>query len=306
MSVTTVGRRRTAGAVHRRRQAVVAWLFALPFVAVFAVFMLGPLLASLGMSFSDFTVRDIRTPFAVDVVGFDNFVAVFGDELFRKALLNTFYFVLVGIPLTMVLGMALAVALNSGIDRFRSVFRVGYYTPVVTSIVAVAVVWRFLLQDSGLVNTVLGWVGIDGPDWLNDPSTAMPSIIVMAAWRNMGTLMIIFLAGLQAIPAELYEAAEVDGAGAWRRFRSMTLPLMRPTLLLGAVLLSVGYLQVFEEPFVMTSGGPLNSTLSISYFVYNQFGYGNYSFASAAAYVLFAIIAALSAVQFRLLRSREG
>ena len=306
MSVTTVGRRRTAGAVHRRRQAVVAWLFALPFVAVFAVFMLGPLLASLGMSFSDFTVRDIRTPFAVDVVGFDNFVAVFGDELFRKALLNTFYFVLVGIPLTMVLGMALAVALNSGIDRFRSVFRVGYYTPVVTSIVAVAVVWRFLLQDSGLVNTVLGWVGIDGPDWLNDPSTAMPSIIVMAAWRNMGMLMIIFLAGLQAIPAELYEAAEVDGAGAWRRFRSMTLPLMRPTLLLGAVLLSVGYLQVFEEPFVMTSGGPLNSTLSISYFVYNQFGYGNYSFASAAAYVLFAIIAALSAVQFRLLRSREG
>lgn len=301
-----MGRRRTAGAVHRRRQAVVAWLFALPFVAVFAVFMLGPLLASLGMSFSDFTVRDIRTPFAVDIVGFDNFAQVFGDELFRKALLNTFYFVLVGIPLTMVLGLALAVALNSGIDKFRSVFRVGYYTPVVTSIVAVAVVWRFILQDSGLVNTVLGWVGIDGPDWLNDPATAMPSIIVMAAWRNMGTLMIIFLAGLQAIPAELYEAAEVDGAGAWRRFRSMTLPLMRPTLLLGAVLLSVGYLQVFEEPFVMTSGGPLNSTLSISYFVYNQFGYGNYAFASAAAYVLFAIIAALSAVQFRLLRSREG
>src|SRR6478609_6140193 len=289
MTTTTEGRRRrTAGAVHRRRQALVAWLFALPFVAVFTVFMLGPLLASFGMSFSDLTIRDIKTPFAVNFVGIENFTGVFQDELFRKALVNTFYFVLVGIPLTMVLGLALAVALNSGIEKFRSVFRVGFYTPVVTSIVAVAVVWRFILQDSGLVNTVLGWVGIDGP-----------------AWLNMGTLMIIFLAGLQAIPRDVYEAAEVDGAGSWRRFRSITVPLMRPTLLLGAVLLSVGFLQVFEEPFVMTKGGPVNSTLTISYYVYNQFGYGNYAFASAAAYVLFALIAALAAVQFRLLRSKE-
>ncbi|MGO1289428.1 MAG: carbohydrate ABC transporter permease, partial [Cellulosimicrobium funkei] len=241
----------------------------------------------------------------VNFVGIENFTGVFQDELFRKALVNTFYFVLVGIPLTMVLGLALAVALNSGIEKFRSVFRVGFYTPVVTSIVAVAVVWRFILQDSGLVNTVLGWVGIDGPDWLNDSTWAMPSIILMAAWRNMGTLMIIFLAGLQAIPRDVYEAAEVDGAGSWRRFRSITVPLMRPTLLLGAVLLSVGFLQVFEEPFVMTKGGPVNSTLTISYYVYNQFGYGNYAFASAAAYVLFALIAALAAVQFRLLRSKE-
>lgn len=299
------GRRRSVSSRRRRKQAVIAWLFALPFVAVFAVFMLGPLLASLGMAVSDFTVRDIRTPFAVNLVGLENVVEVFRDELFRTSMLNTFYFVLVGIPLTMVLGLALAVALNSGIDRFRALFRVGFYTPVVTSIVAVAVVWRFMLQDSGLVNTVLGWVGIDGPDWLNDPATAMPAIIAMAAWRNMGTLMIIFLAGLQAIPREMYEAAEVDGAGAWRRFVGITLPLMRPTLLLGAVLLSVGFLQVFEEPFVMTSGGPLNSTLSISYFVYNQFGYGNYAYASAAAYVLFALIAALAAVQFRLLRSKD-
>ncbi|PFG18621.1 carbohydrate ABC transporter permease [Serinibacter salmoneus] len=298
-------RRQSVGAAHRRKQAIVAWLFALPFVAVFAVFMLGPLLASFAMSFTDFTIRDIRDPFAVNIVGLDNFIGVFSDELFRKSLLNTFYFVLVGIPLTMVLGLALAVALNSGIERFRAVFRVGYYTPVVTSIVAVAVVWRFILQDSGLLNTVLGWFGISGPDWLNDPTWAMPSIIAMAAWRNMGTLMIIFLAGLQAIPSEVYEAAEMDGAGPWRRFTMMTVPLMRPTLLLGAVLLSVGFLQVFEEPFVMTSGGPLNSTLSISYFVYNQFGYGAYSFASAGAYVLFALIAALSAVQFRLLRSKD-
>lgn len=307
---TSTGAARRPGrngfAAQRRRRALIAWAFALPFVVIFAVFMLVPLLGSFAMSFTDLGVKDLRSPFAVNFIAFDNFAALFRDELFVKSIVNTFYFVIVGIPLTMAAGLFLAVALNSGIRRFRAVYRVGFYTPVVTSIVAVAVVWRFILQDSGLMNTVLGWVGINGPDWLNDPVWAMPSIIAMAVWRNMGTLMIIFLAGLQAVPGELYEAAEVDGAGAWRRFTGITLPLMRPTLLLGAVLLSVGFLQVFEEPFVMTQGGPLNSTLTISYYVYNQFGYGDYSLASAAAYVLFAFIAALSAVQFRLLRSKDN
>ncbi|MBN8881896.1 MAG: sugar ABC transporter permease [Salana multivorans] len=315
MSVTTEGRRRpgvgaaprrsSATERRRRRQGLVAWLFALPFVLIFMVFMFGPLVWSFGMSFTDMTIRDIRTPFSVNFEGLQNFVAVFQDETFRKALVNTLYFTVVGIPLTMVFGLALAVALNTGIEKFRAVFRVGFYTPVVTSIVAVAVVWRFMLQGDGLVNTVLGWVGINGPDWLNDQYWAMPSIILMAAWRNMGTLMIIFLAGLQAIPSDVYEAAEVDGASKWRQFRTMTLPLLRPTLLLGAVLLSVGFLQVFEEPFVMTKGGPLNSTLTMSFFVYNQFGYGRFGFGSAAAYVLFAFIAALAAVQFRILRSKD-
>jgi len=306
LATTGTAARRRNFAAQRRHTALVAWLFALPFVAIFVVFMLGPLIGSFAMSFTDLGVKDLRSPFAVNFIAFDNFVVLFQDELFVKSIFNTFYFVIVGIPLTMAAGLTLAVALNSGIEKFRSVFRVGYYTPVVTSIVAVAVVWRFILQDSGLMNTVLSWIGIDGPDWLNDPVWAMPSIIVMAVWRNMGTLMIIFLAGLQAIPRELHEAAEVDGAGSWRRFTGITVPLMRPTLLLGAVLLSVGFLQVFEEPFVMTQGGPLNSTLTISYYVYNQFGYGDYSLASAAAYVLFAFIAALSAVQFRLLRSKDN
>lgn len=296
----------TLGTARRRRQGLVAWLFALPFVTVFTVFMLLPLLGSFGMSFTDLTIKDIRTPFSVNFAGIDQFTRLFGDETFLRSMRNTAYFVVVGIPLTMAAGLALAVALNTGITKFRSVFRVGFYTPVVTSIVAVAVVWRFILQNDGLLNTMLGWVGIDGPDWLNDPTWAMPSLIALAVWRNMGTLMIIFLAGLQAIPADVYEAAEVDGAGPWRRFTRMTLPLMRPTLLLGAVLLSVGFLQFFEEPYVMTGGGPLDSTLSISYFTYNQFGYGNYAYASAAAYVLFAVIAALSAVQFRLLRSKDS
>jgi multiple sugar transport system permease protein len=290
---------------RRRKQAMVGWLFASPFVLGFTVFSLFPLVASLALSFTDFTSRDIATPFAVNFVGLQQYADLFGNPLFRKSMGVTAYFVVVGIPLTMIVALALAVALNSGINRFRTAFRVGFYTPVVTSIVAVAVVWRFILQDQGLLNGILGWVGIDGPNWLNSTTWAMPAMILMAVWRNMGTLMIIFLAGLQTVPEEIKEAAAIDGAGPWTIFRRITLPLLRPTLLLGAVLLSVGYLQFFEEPYVMTKGGPLNSTTSVTYFTYNQFGFGKYGTASAASYVLFVVIALLSLVQFRALRSKD-
>jgi len=289
----------------RRRHATVAWLFVLPFVAVFGVFMLVPLLSSVVMSFTDFRSSDVATPWAVNFVGLRQYTHLFADPVFRRALLNTAYFVLVGIPLTMAVALVLAMALNTGVNRFRTVFRVGFYTPVVTSVVAVAVVWRFILQPDGLINRALGGLGIAGPDWLHSSTWAMPSLIVMAAWRNMGTLMVIFLAGLQALPAEVGEAATADGATAWQRFRHVTLPLLRPTLLLGAVLISVGYLQFFEEPLVMTEGGPLNSTLSATYFTYNQFGFGRYGAASAASYVLFLVIAAVSILQFRLLRAKD-
>ena len=296
---------RLGPAARRRRQSVIAWLFALPFVLIFGFFMLVPLFSSFVLSFTDFTSRDVRNPLGVGFVGLDQFAALFGNEQFLRSLLNTGYFVVVGIPLTMAVGLALAVALNNGITRFRSAFRVGFYTPVVTSIVAVAVVWRFILQPDGLLNIVLGWVGIAGPDWLNSTEWSMPAMIMMAVWRNMGTLMIIFLAGLQNVPVDVLEAAQVDGANAWQRFIRITLPILRPTLLLGAVLLSVGFLQFFEEPFVMTKGGPLDSTLSVSYFTFNQFGYGKYGLASAASYVLFVAIALLSLIQFRALRSKD-
>ncbi|WP_426995965.1 carbohydrate ABC transporter permease [Pseudarthrobacter sp. N5] len=290
---------------RRRRQGLVAWMFALPFVATFGVFMLVPLVSSFAMSFTDFTSRDVENPAAVGFVGLKQYATLFSNPQFVHSMLNTSYFVVVGIPLTMAVALVLAVALNSGIKRFRSAFRVGFYTPVVTSIVAIAVVWRFILQPDGLLNNILGVVGIQGPDWLNSTTWAMPAMILMAVWRNMGTLMIIFLAGLQNVSAEMLEAAEVDGANAWQRFTRITLPTLRPTLLLGAVLLSVGYLQFFEEPFVMTKGGPLDSTLSISFFTYNQFGFGKYGLASAASYVLFVAIALLSLVQFRALRSKD-
>lgn len=298
---------RAAGPVDpvRRQQAVAAWVLALPFVALFLVFTAGPVLASLGMSFTDIRAADMRTPFAVSFVGFDNYSSLLADPVFRKAAVNTTLYVVLGVPLTMALALAAAVALN-GVTRFRGLFRVGYYLPVVTSIVAVSVVWKFLLrEDGGLVNTALGWVGIEGPGWLDSTTLALPSLVVMAAWRNLGTLMVIFLAGLQTIPTEVSEAAGVDGASAWQRFRHVTLPMLRPTLLFGAVITGIGYLQFFEEAFVMTQGGPLDATRSVTYFTYDQFGYSNYGYAAAASYLLFLAVVVLTFVQFRLLGEKD-
>lgn len=297
---------RTARLSPRARRGLVAWGFALPFVAVFAAFMAGPVLASLAMSFTDLRGTDLRDPLNVNLVGFDNYARLLGDEVFRQALVNTALFVLGSVPLTIATALAVALALNRGVTRLRTFFRVGYYLPVVTSIVAVAVVWRFLLQpDNGVINGLLGLVGIDGPHWLDHPVLAMVSIIVMTAWRGMGFMMVVFLAGLQAIPRQVHEAAEIDGAGRWQRFRLVTLPMLRPTMLFAVVVTSIGQLQFIEEPFVMTRGGPLNSTLSVSMDVYNQFGFGNYGYASAMSYTLFVVILVLTALWFRLLRSRS-
>ncbi|MEU3647391.1 sugar ABC transporter permease [Lentzea sp. NPDC034063] len=298
MSLTAPARRRGAERA--------AWLLILPFCLLFLIFTAWPVIQSLFMSLTDTRNRDLRTPFAVEFVGLGNYVQAFADPLFRTAAANTAYFVLVGVPLTLVIALGAAVVLDKGISRFRAFFRLGFYTPVITSIVAVAVVWRFLLQDEfGLINTVLGWVGIEGPNWLGDPDWSMPALILMAAWRNFGTAMIIFLAGLQAVPASLHEAASIDGAGAVTRFRYITLPLLRPTILFVSVTTAIGYLQFFEEPYVMTNGGPLNSTISASMYTYRQFGFGNYGYASAMSYLIFVVIAIVTALQFRLLRERS-
>jgi len=289
----------------RRQQAVAAWVLALPFLALFLVFTAGPVLASLGMSFTDIRSTDMRTPFAVGFVGVENYAKLLADPLFQKVMLNTFLYLVLGVPLTMALALAAAVGLNR-ITFLRGLFRVGYYLPVVTSIVAVSVVWKFLLRDEGgLLNAVLALVGINGPAWLDSTSLALPSLVVMSSWRNLGSLMIIFLAGLQTIPTEVNEATEVDGASAWQRFRHVTLPMLRPTLLFGAVITSIGYLQFFEEAFVMTKGGPLDSTRSVTFFTYDQFGFGNYGLAAAASYLLFLAVVVFTFVQFGFLGERK-
>jgi multiple sugar transport system permease protein len=288
------------------RRGGLGWVFVLPFVVMFVVFYLGPLLAGLGMSFTDMRSTDVADPLAVDLVGVENYIRLAGDEAMREAALNTAIFVVTGLPLTIGLGLAAAVTLNSGIARLPAAFfRLGYYLPHITSIIGVAVAWKFLLEpEAGLVNRLLELVGVHGPAWLQEQATALPSIIVMTAWRGFGFDMVVFLAALQGIPRELYEAGEVDGAGRWARFRSITLPQLRPVILFCTVYSSTGFLQFLEEPLIMTGGGPLNSTLSASLAIFKQFGVGNYGYAGAAATVLFTVIIALAVLQLRIGRAR--
>jgi multiple sugar transport system permease protein len=290
---------------HGWRQDLIGWSFAAPFVILFGVFLALPILAAFLLSFTSFGLRDIPNPVGASVVGLDNYAKLLSDAKFWKSLGNTVYFVVVGVPLTLVLGLVVANALSRGITRFRTAFRVGYYLPVITSIVAIAVVWRFLLNpDVGLINLLLAKIGINGPAWLASPALAMPAIIAMAVWRNLGFAMVVFVAGMQAIPAMLYEAASIDGAGRWQSFRFVTLPMLRPTILFMLVITTIGYLQLFEEPFVMTNGGPLDATLSVTMYMYQQgFTFFHQGYASAIAYVLFVIVAFVAFLQFKFLRS---
>ena len=287
------------------RRDLTGWAFAAPFMILFVLFLAFPILASFLLSFTSFGLRDLQNPIGTTFVGLQNYLDLLSDPKVWKSLVNTFYFVVVGVPITLAAGLLIANALNRGVTRFRTAFRVGYYLPVITSIVAIAVVWRFVLNpDVGLINMLLDGFGISGPAWLADPVLAMPSIIAMAVWRNLGFAMIVFLAGMQAIPATLYEAASIDGANRRQSFRWVTLPMLRPTILFMTVITTIGYLQLFEEPFVMTAGGPLDSTLSVTMYMYQQgFSFFHQGYASAVAYVLFVIVAVVAFLQFKFLRS---
>jgi multiple sugar transport system permease protein len=299
MTTTSVPRPR-----RRARRTAVAWLFLAPFAVVFLVYTAIPTVAALGFSLTDLRGTDLKHPFAVDFTGLDNFVRLFQDGSFLRDILNTALFVAVGVPLTMAIGFALAVALNSGIHRLRGTFRTLFFAPVVTNVVAVALIWQYAFSADGTVNRGLGAVGLAGPNWLDDPNLAMPVVILLGVWRNFGTAMVLFLAGLQAIPDDVYEAASLDGAGKWRQLRHITLPLLLPTTLMVSVLLTVFYLQVFDEPYLLTDGGPLGSTESVALYTYHQFGAGEFGMSSAASFVMLVLVALVSLVQFRLLRPR--
>lgn len=311
-STATEKEQRTAPAPPSRtrsglREGRAAWVLALPFCLLFLLFTVWPVIQSLFMSVTDTTSRDLRTPFAVDLVGVENYARALGDDKFLTSMANTGFFVVIGVPLTLAVALATAVALDKGIQRLRAFFRLGFYLPVITSIIAVAVVWRFIYQtDGGLLNTALGWFGVDGPNWLGSETWSKPAVLLMIVWRNFGTGMIIFLAGLQSVPASLLEAAAIDGANAWKRFWHITFPLLRPTLLFVSVTTMIGYLQIFEEPFVLTSGGPLDSTLTMSMYTYQQFSFGNYGYAASMSYLIFVVIAVVTAIQFRLLRENQS
>ena len=272
------------------------WMFAGPALLVIALFFALPVLAALGLSLTDFDIYALADLDNLRFVGFDNYLALLVNPLFWKALGNTFYFVIVGVPLSVAVSLGAALLLQSKLGRFKPFFRTAFFAPVVTTVVAVAVIWRYLFHTKyGLVNWGLGGLGIDPIDWLGDPHWAMPTIIVFAVWKNFGYNMIIFLAGLQAIPEDLYEAARIDGASAWSQFRHVTLPLLGPILLLVSILTMAGYFQLFAEPYVMTQGGPLQSTVSVLYLMYEQgFKWWNLGAASAVAFVLFVLMAGIT------------
>ena len=278
------------------------WLFVSPALLTIGLFFLLPVVAALLLSFTDFDIYALRTLENARIVGLDNYIALLRDPLFWTALRNTLYFVLVGGPLSVAVSLGAALLVSARLVRFKGFFRTVYFAPVVTTLVAVAVVWRYIYHPrSGLLNYALGFLGIGPIDWLGDPAWAMPSIILLAVWKNFGYNMVIFIAGLQAIPDYLYEAAELDGAGPWQRFRHVTLPALAPTFLFVALLTMIGYFQLFAEPYVMTQGGPLHATYSVVLFMYEQgFRWWNMGFAAAIAFVLFLIILAATLLQLRL------
>src|SRR5690606_5035057 len=223
-----------------------------------------PVVASLFLSITDFDIYALASVSNVRLVGLRNYAALLDNPVFWTAVRNTFYFALVGGPLTVAASLAAALLINAKLVRAKTFFRTVFFVPFVTTLVAVAIVWRYLYNPQyGLLNYVLGFVGIGPIDWLGDPRSAMPAIILLAIWKNFGYNMLIFIAGLQNIPAELYEAAELDGAGALRRFRHVTLPMLAPTFLFVGVITMIGYFQLFAEPYVMTAGGPLRATTSL-------------------------------------------
>jgi multiple sugar transport system permease protein len=284
-----------------------AFLFLTPALAAIGIFFVLPVAAAFLMSFTDFDIYSLGNFHYARFIGLNNYFQLLNDPLFWKALKNTMYFLVVGGPLSIAVSLGSALLLQPKMLRLKGFFRTAYFAPVVTTLVAVAVVWRFVYHPRfGILNYILSLVGIQGIDWLGDPQWAMPAIIVMAVWKNFGYNMIIFIAGLQNIPGELYEAASIDGAGRLQQFRSITLPMLAPTTLFVSIITMIGYFQLFAEPYVMTQGGPLNSTLSIVLLMYQQgFRWWNMGYSAALAFVLFAFILVGSIVQSRIQKRLE-
>ena len=295
--------RRAAVGEHNKA----AYAFLLPALIVIGVFFLLPVLGALVLSVTDFDIYAVADASNARFVGLANYNRLLHTKDFWTALWNTLYFALVGGPLSIAASLAAALLLNNKLVRFRGFFRTAFFAPFVTTLVAVAIVWRYLYHPQyGLLNYVLGWFGVSPIDWLGNPHWAMPAIILMAVWKNFGYNMLIFLAGLQAIPGDLYEAAHLDGANARQRFWHVTLPMLGPTLVFVAVITMIGYFQLFAEPYVMTRGGPLRSTTSLVLLMYEEgFRWWRMGYAASLAFVLFAVILLATLLQTRLQRREK-
>jgi len=279
-----------------RQEELLAYLFIMPSLLGFVIFLVVPMVASLGISFYDW---ELLSP--PQFVGLKNFGALFTDVIFRDVVVNTAYYTFGLVPLNLVVSLGLAVWLNT---RLRGLmwYRAAFFLPVITVTVAVALIWRWMYEPrAGIINTGLRAIGLPGPAWLGDPHWAMAAIIIMSVWKGFGYNMVLFLAGLQGIPITIYEAAMLDGANAWQRFWKITLPLLSPMVFLAVVLTVISSFQVFDQAYVMTNGGPANATNTIVLSIYqNGFQYFRMGYASAIAWVLFGVIFLFTLAQMRL------
>lgn len=306
MSVLSQSLRLRKYTALERREISWAYFFLLPTFFFLVVLTLYPIIYAFWISLHDWSLIPRDYPY----IGLENYVRAFRDNVAIKSMINTLVYTVVTVPISMVLSLGLAMILNQDNLPFRSIFRAVYFIPVITSWAAVSFVWRWLFEPRyGMVNSILNSVGIYGITWLASPQWALPAIMVVAIWKSLGYNMVIFMAGLKNIPHEYYEAARIDGASRWQLFRSITFPLLNPTIVFVTVTAVIGSLQVFTPVALMTSssageaGGPINSTRVMVYQIYstafrsNQLGYG-----AAQAFILFALVLVVTVIQLRVTR----
>ncbi|MCK6558106.1 sugar ABC transporter permease [candidate division KSB1 bacterium] len=279
-----------------RRRNHTGYLFVTPYALHFAIFIGFPLVFSLVLLFHRW---DIVSPMVW--VGLDNFAKLFHDNLFWQAMLNTGVFLLLHIPLQLVVALFLAIQLNQRI-KLRGFFRAAFFLPVVVSGVVIAILWdQLYAKDTGVLNALLTQIGLPKIGWLTEPKMAMPSIALMATWKNVGLYIVLFLVGLQSVPPQMYEAASIDGAGAWQKFRRVTLPMLNPTIFMVVILSTIGGFSLFIEPYVMTGGGPMNRTLSAMLYIYKQgFFFYHMGYAATLGFAFAVIVLMVVLVQRRL------
>ncbi|MCA1061422.1 sugar ABC transporter permease [Rossellomorea aquimaris] len=281
------------------------YVFIAPAVIILTVFSIVPIIVAFLISFTDLDLKGLADWSNVSFIGMDNYSALLTDELFHKSIFNTLFYVIIGVPLVIIFSLGIALLLNYGTSKLFTVFRGVYYMPSITNIIAVAVIWGFLYNtEYGLFNYILSLLDVDKIPWLGEPTIAKLSLIVLAVWKGIGINMIIFLAALQGIPKSYYEAAEMDGANRWQVLWNVTIPLLRYATFFVTVTTLIGWLQFFEEPFVMTNGGPLDGTISMALFIYQKgFQFSEFGYAAAGSFILFIIIIIITLLQFKMRKS---
>lgn len=289
------------------RQERAGLAFIGPVLTIILIIFVVPTVGALALSLTDFDIYALADLGNLRFAGLDNYWELLGNPLFWRAMANTALFALLGVPAAIGASLFAALLLNSATVRWKPFWRVLLFAPYVTTLVATAVVWRYLLNTrSGLVNYALGWIGVPPVDWLGDPRASIPAILIFVTWKIFGYNMVVFTAALATVPQDLHEAARLDGAGRWLRFRHVTLPAIGPTLLLATVLSVAGFLQIFTEPYVMTLGGPAQSTITVLYFMFDEgFQWWNLATASSVALILFLVTLAITLVQVRIGRRYE-